>query len=114
METPDGPKSGSSVMSVHPDRGYQQGGTTQTKGDAIVVDLGGDKALVALMAHLENGVAEPEGINYVAVRAFSAAGQRAVFRQMDRLKGSVPVTAELDPGLKLMDGFAPIAAFTRD
>lgn len=105
VETPDGLKSAAGILSVHPDRGYQQGGSTRTKGDAVAVDLGSGKTLVALLAHADK-IIEPDGINYVAVRAFNAAGQRAVFRQMDRLKGSAPVTGELIPVLAIVSDAA--------
>lgn len=96
VETPQGVKSASAIMSVHPDRGYTKGGATQTKGDAIFVDLGGGRNLVSLMAHLDEKIDLTE-INYVAVRAFNAAGQRAVFKQMERLTGTVPVTSKVIP-----------------
>ena len=70
VETPQGVTSASGIMSVHPDRGYTKGGSTLTKGDVIVVDLGGGKTLVSLMAHVDDKVDLTE-INYVAVRAFS-------------------------------------------
>ena len=53
VETPDGTKSASGVMAVHPDRGYSRGGHTRTAGDAVFVDLGGGKNLVALLAHID-------------------------------------------------------------
>jgi len=37
VETPEGLKSASGVMSVHPDRGYSRSGHTRTKGDAVWV-----------------------------------------------------------------------------
>jgi hypothetical protein len=40
-------------MAIHPDRGYNRGGHTRTAGDAIFVDLGGGKNLVALLAHID-------------------------------------------------------------
>ena len=99
VETPQGARSASGVLSVHPDRGYTKGGSTQTKGDAVFVDLGGGKNLVALLAHRGDRGIDLDDINYVAVRAFGAAGQRAVFRQMDRVKGSVPVAGSVLPVL---------------
>jgi hypothetical protein len=63
VETPEGIKSAASVMAVHPDRGYSRGGQTRTKGDAVLVDLGGGKNLVALMAHLDNNLLELDGMN---------------------------------------------------
>src|SRR5437763_5651564 len=99
METPEGRKSGSSVMAVHPDRSYSRGGHTKTVGDAVFVDLGGAKNLVALMAHID-GKLELDGMNYVALRAYTAAGgKRVSFSEMSRLTGAVPVKGPLTPVL---------------
>ena len=97
VETPQGMRSGSGVLSVHPDRGYARGGSTRTSGDAIVVNLGGGKTLLLLLAHRNERGIDLDEINYVALRAFGAAGQRAVFRRMDRVKGSVPVAGSVLP-----------------
>ena len=53
VETPEGIKSASGVVAVHPDRSYSRGGHTRTVGDAVFVDLGGGKNLVALLAHVD-------------------------------------------------------------
>jgi hypothetical protein len=100
VETPDGRKSASGVMAVHPDRTYSRGGKTRTVGDAVFVDLGGGKNLVALLAHIDNNKLELEGVNYVALRAYTAAGgKRVSFNEMSRLTGIVPVKAPLIPVL---------------
>jgi hypothetical protein len=96
VETPEGLKSASSVMAVHPDRGYSRSGHTTTKGDAVLVDLGGGKNLVALLAHLDNTI-DLDGMNYVALRAYKAAGQNVSFNEMSRMTGVVPVTGALIP-----------------
>jgi len=98
VETPQGIKSASGVMAVHPDRSYSRGGRTQTKGDAILVDLGGGKNLVALLAHID-GTVDLDGMNYVALRAFRAAGRNVSFNEMSRLTGAAPVTGALIPVL---------------
>jgi hypothetical protein len=99
VETPDGIKSASGVMAVTPDRGYSRHGHTQTSGDALYVDLGGGKNLLALLAHIDKTL-DLDGINYVALRAYGAAGgQRVSFNEMSRMKGTVPVTGELIPVL---------------
>src|SRR5471032_772143 len=72
VETPDGVKSASGVMAVHPDRGYSRGGQTRTKGDAVLVDLGGGKNLVVLLAHIDNDSLDLDGMNYLALRAYNA------------------------------------------
>jgi hypothetical protein len=99
VETPDGVKSAAGVMAVHPDRSYSRGGHTRTAGDAVFVDLGGGGNLVALLAHID-GKRDPDGINYVALRAYSAAGgKRVSFNEMSRLTGVVPVKGTLVPVL---------------
>jgi hypothetical protein len=98
VETPEGVKSASSVMAVHPDRSYSRGGKTTTRGDAVFVDLGGGKNLVALLAHVEKSV-EFDEINYVALRAYRAAGQNVSFNQMSRLTGTVAVEGTVIPVL---------------
>jgi hypothetical protein len=100
VETPAGRKSASSVLAVHPDRSYSRGGHTRTVGDAVYVDLGGGKNLVALLAHIDNNL-ELDGINYVALRAYTAAaaGRRVSFNEMNRQTGMVPVTGALIPVL---------------
>src|SRR5216684_3057567 len=75
VETPEGVKSASGVMAVHPDRSYSRGGHTRTKGDAVFVDLGGGKNLVALLAHIDDKSVDLDGVNYVALRAYNAAGR---------------------------------------
>ena len=98
VETPEGIKSASGVMAVHPDRSYSRGGKTNTKGDAVFVDLGGGKNLLALLAHIDKSV-ELDEINYVALRAYKAAGQNVSFNQMNRLTGTVPVKGTVIPVL---------------
>jgi hypothetical protein len=98
VETPDGMKSASGVLAVHPDRGYSRGGHTRTKGDAVFVDLGGGKNLVALLAHLDDKTIDLDGINYVALRAYTAdGGQRVSFNEMNKVTGVVPVKGALIP-----------------
>ena len=99
VETPEGIRSASGVMAVHPDRGYSRGGHTRTAGDAVFVDLGHGKNLVALMAHID-GALDLDGINYVGLRAYTAAGgKRVSFNDMSRLTGVVPVKGSLIPVL---------------
>jgi len=99
VETPDGNRTGSGVLSVHPDRGYSRGGGTITKGDAVFVDLGNGRNLVALLAHGERG-AETDGVSYLALRALNAvSGARVSFNDVARKMGSAPVTGELIPVL---------------
>jgi hypothetical protein len=100
VETPAGIKSAGGVMAVTPDRGYSRKGHTTTSGDALFIDLGGGKNLVALLAHMDNNAADLDGVNYVALRAYGAAGaQRVSFNEMSRMRGGVPVRGELVPVL---------------
>ena len=99
VETPEGRKSASGVMAVHPDRSYTRRGQTRTLGDAVFVDLGNGKNLVVLLAHIDKTVVLDD-INYVALRAYTAAqGKRVSFNEMSRLTGIVPVKDALIPVL---------------
>jgi len=100
VETPEGRKSASGVLAVHPDRSYARRGQTRTLGDAVFVDLGQGRNLVALLAHVDNNKLELDGINYVALRAYTASGgKRVSFNAMSAQTGVVPVTGELVPVL---------------
>src|SRR3982074_166412 len=99
VQTPEGVKSASGVMAVYPDRNYSRGGHTLTRGDAVLVDLGGGKNLLALLAHIDNKSVDLDGMNYVALRAYNAAGRRVSFNEMNRVTGAVPVTGALIPVL---------------
>ena len=103
VETPEGRKSASGVMAVHPDRSYTRRGQTRTVGDAVFVDLGQGKNLVALLAHIDNNLVLDD-MNYVAFRAHtSAAGKRVPFSEMSRLTGTVPVKGALIPVLVTLE-----------
>ena len=98
VDTPEGTKSASSVLSVHPNRGYSRRGQTVTRGDAVFVNLGGGKNLVALLAHIDKTV-DLDEINYLALRAYKAAGRNPSFNDMSRMTGVAPVTGTLIPVL---------------
>lgn len=98
VDTPDGLKAASSVLSVHPDRGYSRRGHTATKGDAVFVDLGGGKNLVALLAHIDKTL-DLDDINYVALRAYKAAGRNPSFNELSGMTGLAAVTGKLIPVL---------------
>ncbi len=63
-------------MAVHPDRSYTRRGQTRTLGDAVFVDLGQGKNLVALLAHLDNRLVLDD-MNYVALRAYAGGHRQA-------------------------------------
>jgi hypothetical protein len=107
VETPDGLRSASGVLAVHPDRSYTRRGQTRTLGDAVFVDLGRGKNLVALLAHLD-GKLTLDDIHYVALRAYTeASGKRVPFSEMSRQSGTVPVKGALVP---VLIAFADTAA----
>lgn len=100
VETPDGVKSGSGILAITPDRGYSRKGHTAAAGDAVFVDLGGGRNLVALLAHLDEKKLDLDAINYVVLRAYNAAsGKRVNFNDLSKLSGSAPVKGELIPVL---------------
>jgi hypothetical protein len=98
VKTPQGVKSASGVMSVHPNRGYTGTGSggTRTKGDAVFVDLGNGRNLVMLLLH-DASRANADGINYLPITAFAATGRRVSFREVSRQTGTIPVTGEAIP-----------------
>lgn len=100
VTTPDGIKTGSGVLAVVPDRNYNRSGRTTMRGEAVFVDLGRGKNLVALLAHQQGDKLDLDDINYLALRAYSAArGSRVSFKDMSRQTGIVPVQGELIPVL---------------
>jgi len=117
IQTPDGIKSGSSVIAVYhaKDGGIIPGvgGGTGIKGDAIFIDLGGGRNLVALLAQGEHA-SYVDGMDGLAWRAFLAAGYskpsagtstapdaspKILFSDVKNLTGTVPVTGPLIPTL---------------
>ncbi|MBR0775905.1 hypothetical protein JQ625_13795 [Bradyrhizobium diazoefficiens] len=98
--TPDGIRTGSGILAVVPDRGYSRRGRTTMLGEAVFVDLGQGKNLVALLAHQQDAKLDVDDINYVALRAYGAArGARASFNEMNRQTGIVKVEGDLVPVL---------------
>src|SRR5262245_58795682 len=70
------------------------------RGEAVFVDLGQGKNLVALLAHQQGGKLDLDDINYVALRAYGAArGNRVSFNDISRQTGIVPVQGDLIPVL---------------
>jgi hypothetical protein len=99
VETPAGVKSGSGILAITPDRGYSRRGNTSASGEAVFVDLSGGKNLVALLAHIDKS-ADLDAVNYVAMRAYTAAGGKRVnFNDMSKMTGVVPVRGALIPVL---------------
>jgi hypothetical protein len=102
VETPDGLRSASGVFSVHPNRAYRGSGSgsagPRVKGDAVFVDLGNGRNLAMLLLHGINP-AETDGMSYLPLRAFAAAGRRMDFRDVKRQTEIVSVSGELIPTL---------------
>jgi hypothetical protein len=96
VKTPEGVKSASGILAVQPDRGYSRSGHTRTMGDAVLVDLGAGKNLIALLAHIDKSI-DLDGMNYLALRAYNAAGRKVSFNDMSRMTGPVPVQGALMP-----------------
>jgi hypothetical protein len=95
IETPDGVKSSANVYSVTPNRSY--GGSNsgesagpKTRGDALFVDLGGGRNVVALLA-VGTAPTDLDATNYIAMRAFTAAGRKVQFRDMKKTTAMTPV-----------------------
>jgi hypothetical protein len=98
--TPDGIRTASGILAVVPDRNYNRGGHTTMRGEAVFVDLGQGKNLVALLAHQRGGKLDLDDINYVALRAYGATrGNRVSFNDITRQTGIVPVPGDQIPVL---------------
>lgn len=107
IETPQGVKSASHVIAVHPNRGYSGSGSegTKIKGDALVVEVGNGKSAVVLLAHGGQPL-DFEAINYLDLRALYVLGQRVQFRDLKNLSATAPVTEGRIP---VMLAFADMA-----
>lgn len=102
VQTPDGVKSGSGVMAVYmgKDSGILPGagGAIDIRGDAIYVDLGGAKNLVAILAHGMNAL-DYDGMSYLAMNGFAAVGRKVRFKDVNLLSGTVQLYGNLIPTL---------------
>jgi hypothetical protein len=100
VETPQGVKSAAGVMAIYKDRISIAGigGGVSTKGDAIFVDLGGGRNVIALVVHGKDGL-DFDGMSHLALNAFASAGERVPFNEVKDLSGKVPVTGALIPTL---------------
>lgn len=99
VETPQGVRSASNVMAVYQGKISvgAMGGGTSLKGEALFVDLGEGRNLIAALVHGRDG-SYVDGVNYLALNAFKAAGNDiTTFSDLRRLAGSVPVTGDLIP-----------------
>ena len=100
VETPEGVKSASGVMAVHPDRGYSRGGHTTHRGRCRLRRSRRRQESGRACWRISTRSLDLDGINYVALRAYTAAGgKRVSFNDMSRLTGIVPVKGALIPVL---------------
>ena len=104
VETPSGTKSVSGILSVRPNRSYGGTGTgssfPQTRGDALVLDLGEGRSLVALLAYGEDG-ANFDDPSFLPTRLLGANDRRIGFRDVKKFAGApaLPVPAPQRPAL---------------
>lgn len=104
VETPAGIRSASAILSVRPNRSY--GGTgsgssvPQTKGDALLAELGDGKNLVLLLAFGEDG-SNFDDPSFLPTRLFGASDRRVGFRDVKTFAGApaMPVPEQLWPVL---------------
>lgn len=97
--TPQGLVSASNVMAVYLDDFSigPIGGGIGMKGDAVFIDLGGGKNIIAILAHGKDGSEDRMGA--LTVDAFAAAGKKVQFKDVKRLTGQIPIQGPLIPTL---------------
>lgn len=106
VATPDGIKSASSVIAVY--GGSVGWGLPETKGlrahikgEAVYLDLGAGKNIIALLAHGKSG--ENSGkMEWLVLGAARAAGQKLEWFQTKDVRGQVPLVGDLIPTLVTM------------
>lgn len=104
VETPNGEKSASGILSVRPNRSYGGTGTgssfPQTTGDALLLDLGDGKNLVALLAYGADG-SNFDDASFLPTRLLGARDRRVGFRDVKTFAGqpAMPVPDQLQPVL---------------
>lgn len=101
IDTPDGVKLGSSVIAVYASDvkwGLPEttGFRSRIKGEAVFVDLGSGRNLIALLAH-GKGAERSERVNFLAQEAFARAGQKVEWFETKTLKGVAFLTDSLIP-----------------
>lgn len=104
VETPAGVKAASAVLSVRPNRSYGGTGTgssfPQTKGDALLLDLGEGRNLVALLAYGDDG-SNFDDSSFLPTRLLGAKDRRISFRNVKEFADApaLPVPAPQRPVL---------------
>ena len=84
VETPEGIKSASGVLAVHPDRGYSRGGHT-APGAMPCSSISAAARILSRCWRISTRTIDLDGINYVALRAYRAAGRNVSFNEMNRI-----------------------------
>lgn len=99
VATPHGMVSASNVMAVYLDDFSigPIGGGIGMKGDAVFLDLGEGKNIIAILAHGKDG--SEDRIGTLAREAFATAGRKVQFKDVKQLTGKVPVQGNLIPTL---------------
>jgi hypothetical protein len=98
VDTPSGLKTGSSVLNmvwrsqvpIGP-----RGAVTQVKGEAVFVDLGGGRNLIATLGFGPNG--SQDRMEYLAFDAFKNVGRPMNIETLAKAQGSAPLSGELIP-----------------
>ncbi len=103
IDTPEGVKSGSSVIAVYASDvtwGLPEatGFRSRITGEAVFVDLGSGRNVIALLAH-GKGAERSERVNFLAHEAFARAGQKVKWFETRNLKGMARLTGGLVPTL---------------
>ena len=94
VDTPAGVRSVAGILSVRPNRNY--GGTgsgssvPQTRGDALLAELGEGRNLVLLLAYGEDG-SNFEDTSFLPTRLIGARDRRISFRDIKNFAGAPPV-----------------------
>jgi hypothetical protein len=100
VDTPQGIKSGSSVIELTSRQQVAigpRGSVTQVKGDAVFVDLGDGRNLIATLGFGPNG--NEDRLEYLAFEAFKRAGRPMDIATLAKARGSAPLTDDLIPML---------------
>jgi hypothetical protein len=94
VETPAGVKTASGILSVRPNRNYSGSGSgssvPQTKGDALVLDLGDGRTLAMLLAYGDDG-SNFEDPSFLPTRIIGAKDRRISFRDIKTFAGRPPL-----------------------
>lgn len=98
VDTPSGLRSGSSVLNltwrsqvpIGP-----RGAVTQVKGEAVFIDLGGGRNVIAMLGFGPNG--NEDRTERLAIDAFRRAGRPMDIPTLAKAQGSAPLTGDLIP-----------------